>query len=203
MNKRSERAIVAIYEGLFSLLSKESFDKITVREICKESNVNKMTFYKYHKDKYDALSKSFQYLFSRDFHATFGDDEALLSGVNDEDRVYRAISYINSWCREHGLQIHNVFTTQDGLPYDIVKAAVLNDYKKFVSEFLDPAIFPVAYEYVATFVFAGYIGCIERYLQKLRAGVELEAAERELDTAAHFFAKGWVAVLRDYLKPAK
>ena len=41
--------------GLIELLHTESFEKITVREICAYTHINKMTFYKHYDDKYDLL----------------------------------------------------------------------------------------------------------------------------------------------------
>ena len=197
MNKRSEKAIIAIYNGLFSLLDKENFEKVTVREICRESSVNKMTFYKYHKDKYDALAKGFLYIFGKDFEGEFGKESEYAKGVGDEKEIYRAIRFITSWCAKNKEKIHNIFATQDGLPYEIVKTAILNNYSSFVKRFIDTGEYGVSHEYVSTYVFSGYIGCIEVYLKKLRAGKDLEEVEREVDAACRLFAKGWAALIKE------
>lgn len=42
--------------ALLSLLRKDKFDKISVSDICAEAMVNRMTFYKHYKDKYDLLN---------------------------------------------------------------------------------------------------------------------------------------------------
>lgn len=41
--------------ALMSLLHNYNFDKISVSDICEEAMVNRMTFYKHYKDKYDLL----------------------------------------------------------------------------------------------------------------------------------------------------
>ena len=43
-------------KALLDLLVKESIDKITVRDICRCAPVNRMTFYKHYRDKYDLLN---------------------------------------------------------------------------------------------------------------------------------------------------
>lgn len=42
--------------ALVTLLQKNNFDKISVSDICAEAMVNRMTFYKHYKDKYDLLN---------------------------------------------------------------------------------------------------------------------------------------------------
>ena len=42
--------------ALMKLLQENNFDKISVSDICAEAMVNRMTFYKHYKDKYDLLS---------------------------------------------------------------------------------------------------------------------------------------------------
>lgn len=41
--------------ALLDLCRKQSFEKITVREICTHAGINKMTFYKHYHDKYELL----------------------------------------------------------------------------------------------------------------------------------------------------
>ncbi len=47
--------------GLLSLIGKSAFDKITVNDICDASMINRMTFYKHYKDKYDLLDDCIKY----------------------------------------------------------------------------------------------------------------------------------------------
>lgn len=42
--------------AMLNLLVKESIEKITVRDICRSAPVNRMTFYKHYRDKYDLLN---------------------------------------------------------------------------------------------------------------------------------------------------
>ena len=46
----------AIESAFIEILSEKSFSKITIEEICKKANVNRMSFYNHYEDKYDLLN---------------------------------------------------------------------------------------------------------------------------------------------------
>lgn len=52
---RITRTKKELRNGLFALLKSKTFEKISVREVCEYSHINKMTFYKHYADKYDLL----------------------------------------------------------------------------------------------------------------------------------------------------
>lgn len=65
MNKQKDQKKVDIrvkkskenlFFALIQLLRDDSFDKITVLDICKRASVNRMTFYNHYQDKYDLLN---------------------------------------------------------------------------------------------------------------------------------------------------
>ena len=59
LSKRTRIALKAIEDAVFFLLAEKEFECITAQDIYRRAGVNKMTFYKYHKNKYDALAKAF------------------------------------------------------------------------------------------------------------------------------------------------
>jgi Transcriptional regulator len=46
---------VSLAENLRALMVKHLFEKITIKQICDETGVNRATFYNYFEDKYDCL----------------------------------------------------------------------------------------------------------------------------------------------------
>ncbi len=46
----------AIENAFIEILGEKSFTKITIEEICKKANVNRMSFYNHYDDKYDLLN---------------------------------------------------------------------------------------------------------------------------------------------------
>lgn len=59
-NKFAERTLKIFSETLFELLEKNSFEKITVNEICEISNYPRATFYNYFEDINDLLNYCFE-----------------------------------------------------------------------------------------------------------------------------------------------
>ncbi|MDR0357016.1 MAG: TetR/AcrR family transcriptional regulator [Clostridiales Family XIII bacterium] len=45
----------ALKESLIALLGKKSIDRISIKEICEEADINRSTFYKHYADQYDLL----------------------------------------------------------------------------------------------------------------------------------------------------
>ncbi|MFD1470839.1 TetR/AcrR family transcriptional regulator [Companilactobacillus mishanensis] len=62
MSQVTERTEKAIITAMISLLEKKPFDKITVGDICKESQINHSTFYRYFNDKFALLHAVFAFL---------------------------------------------------------------------------------------------------------------------------------------------
>ncbi|MGN0519918.1 MAG: TetR/AcrR family transcriptional regulator [Candidatus Fimenecus sp.] len=56
-NKRFYDTEIRMNATLLSLMQKYPFEKITVRMICQEANVNRSTFYAHYMDLYDMLDK--------------------------------------------------------------------------------------------------------------------------------------------------
>lgn len=54
-NQRSRLTITLIQEALISLLEENNFDKISVSDICAESEINRTTFYRYFENQYQLL----------------------------------------------------------------------------------------------------------------------------------------------------
>lgn len=54
-NRRAQYTRKIIKETVLSLLQKESIDSITVTEICKAADVNRITFYRYYDDVYSCV----------------------------------------------------------------------------------------------------------------------------------------------------
>lgn len=81
MNKQDPRIIKTrrqIDEALLENLAQYDFQKITVDMLCKSALVNRSTFYKYYKDKYDLLD---QYLdrIIQEFRQAFGSTDFILA----------------------------------------------------------------------------------------------------------------------------
>ncbi len=56
ITRGAQRTLSAFSQSMFTLLAKESFEKIKVNELCELSNFPRATFYNYFQDKYDLLN---------------------------------------------------------------------------------------------------------------------------------------------------
>ena len=70
MDKRIEKTKKILMNTLVSLLNKKQFSEITVKEICEESLVSRITFYTHYEDKYDLLDYSVNQI-SKDIYNSF------------------------------------------------------------------------------------------------------------------------------------
>ena len=59
---RVRRTKKALYEAFLALISKKTFDEITVNELCDTAGVRRATFYKHYSDKFDFLTAYTQVL---------------------------------------------------------------------------------------------------------------------------------------------
>lgn len=57
MDIRTEKTKRSIYNAFICIRSKKSLEKLTVKELCEEAQINKSTFYVYYKDVYDLSDK--------------------------------------------------------------------------------------------------------------------------------------------------
>ncbi|AKP67138.1 TetR/AcrR family transcriptional regulator [Companilactobacillus ginsenosidimutans] len=82
MSQVTERTKSAIVTAMISLLQKKPFDKITVGDICKESQINHSTFYRYFNDKFSLLHAVFEYLLD-DLLAETKSTETIINQIAD------------------------------------------------------------------------------------------------------------------------
>ena len=67
MDKRIQKTQNKIYLGFSSLLKKKNYNKITVEDMLKESNISRSTFYLHFKTKEDVLNSISKNIFSHVF----------------------------------------------------------------------------------------------------------------------------------------
>jgi AcrR family transcriptional regulator len=91
--KGAQRTLEAFSGTMFELLSRKSFEEITVNELCQQSNYPRATFYNYFDDKYDLLNYCWYSLFKE---IRLGEYE----GLDQEDSLYiffdRAYDFITA-----------------------------------------------------------------------------------------------------------
>ncbi len=65
MDLRVQKTLNAIHSAIKKLLITKGFDRLTVKDICDEANIRRVTFYCYYQDKYDLMNKLIEEWFNR------------------------------------------------------------------------------------------------------------------------------------------
>jgi len=99
-----KRTTTMIVNALYMLLTKKSFDEITVREICKISLIPHSTFYNYFEDKYDVVKWSF-YAIVYNYYPEM--DEIMNHYDNIEKSADLLYDFIDDYCSSLKIRIRN------------------------------------------------------------------------------------------------
>ncbi len=83
---RIRRTHKLLCEAMFSLLETQSFDEISVVNICDKAMVHRATFYKHFKDKYEFMEYVTK-IKLRDFYA----ESKKFADFSDKEKLYRAM----------------------------------------------------------------------------------------------------------------
>jgi len=57
LDRRKQYTRMVLKDSIMKLLKEKSISTITVKEICKEADINRSTFYAHYSDQYDLLEK--------------------------------------------------------------------------------------------------------------------------------------------------
>lgn len=114
-----KRTLTAFEDAMFTLLSKQTFEKLTVSEICAQAMYPRATFYNYFDDKYDLLDYCWNSI-SQNIH---------LDQINSE--------HIKQSFFEVFDQIYELFSSYQALLLGIIKNNPLNSrlVQNFINHF--------------------------------------------------------------------
>ncbi|MCH4009276.1 TetR/AcrR family transcriptional regulator [Companilactobacillus sp.] len=127
ISRSSRRTIMAFSNALAELLTKESFENITVNSICQEADYPRSTFYNYFEDKYDLLDYCWAWLFGQLHFETMEKSDQQTMLIQAMDRIFdfatehidylnkilknNSAGYLYNSCKQYFLKISfNIFT---------------------------------------------------------------------------------------------
>ena len=118
---RIRRTKRQLHEALINLLKEKEFQKIKVIDICKESNINRSTFYDHYNDKYELLSSYMNYL-KKDL-TTFLDIDIKYTSIKD---YYLKISeLLLDYLNKNKDKIKNISSINNYLIYEMIYESLL------------------------------------------------------------------------------
>jgi AcrR family transcriptional regulator len=88
--------------ALMTLVKRQSFETVTIRDITDQAHVNHSTFYRYYHSKYDLL---------RDVLPVMLDGAFATSGTSDEDIIVSGLT----WTNAHRSLVRNLFNEVDAM----------------------------------------------------------------------------------------
>lgn len=94
-DRRVQRTKQTLYNALIALISKKSFDKITVQEILADANVGRTTFYAHFQSKEDLFLSSHEPMFGAISRSFFADDGTLRSEPSPELAMFLEVTNQN------------------------------------------------------------------------------------------------------------
>ena len=150
--------------GIVSLLKTRPFEKITVCDICEESIINRMTFYKHYMDKKDLLEDLIKVTKGKFELAEINDDEACEYPAKILTLAFKKVI---SGCVESKDELVAISEYDKTLVWEIVYKPLEDVIKKVVTlydEKVKKSKFPV--EIVSVFISGGLLKLIDRAIKQ-------------------------------------
>lgn len=176
--------------GIVSLLKNRPFEKITVCDICEQSIINRMTFYKHYMDKKDLLEDVIKVTKNKFLVGDFSDDEAYEYPAKTLTLAFTKT--VNS-CIESKDELIAIGEYDKNLIWQIVYKPLEDAVRRVVKlydERVKPSKFPT--ELVSVFICGGLLKLIDRTIKKEESFTEegeklVESFFNQIFTSNTFF----------------
>ena len=145
-----------ISDTFLSLLEKNPFDKITVRDIVEECNINRNTFYYYYSDIYDLLDEIFQ-----------KEMKLMLDSHKNGDSWIEGFIRMTNTAYTHKKVIHNICSSRsyDYFENYMYKSCnyIMVDLVRFQAEGMDVPDEDI--EFIASFYEYAFVGILSEWFR--------------------------------------
>ncbi|MBQ9457682.1 MAG: TetR/AcrR family transcriptional regulator [Bacilli bacterium] len=190
VSKRTQNALKAIEDAVFALLGEKEFEAVTAQEIYRKAGVNKMTFYKYHNNKYDALAKAFTSRINREYNTAVAKYLSIHETYDLDEANYQALLFVADFFERYRVQFSHLASPSGDLPKDVVFSALFSNYRRFFSDMIGKEICEEN-EYLVHFVFGAYRSLYECQMQKLAKDPSDPAPRQDIKKACRVIAKAF------------
>ncbi|MDD6240313.1 MAG: TetR/AcrR family transcriptional regulator [Eubacteriales bacterium] len=180
---RVERTKRDLRRGLNELLQTTDFDKITVKQICEQTSINKMTFYHHYQDKYDLLADIVQEIGKEIYNKclqvvspqTYEADLVTMAAELSTEVVEQCFAYKN--------EINNIVNSSTSLGPVVLQTTIEQLVELLMENMEKLVVFKYPREDLAAFLVGGYSYLIPRWMNK-----ERESREKIKDTFTHIYS---------------
>jgi AcrR family transcriptional regulator len=178
-DRRIKYTKMVLKQGLVELLKQKSINKITVKEICEKADINRATFYSHYLDQYDLLKQIEQELLL-DINSYLES----YSYQNNSTESLLTLQKIFEYIKENR-ELCTVLLSDNG-DREFQKDVMLIVQKQFIQDWTTTKkIKEVDAECIYSFVTAGSIGFIQRWLQDGLKKSTKEMAEFHMKLVNH------------------
>ncbi len=166
MDLRIQKTKRSIYNAFIELRAKKPLEKLTVKELCEKSQINKSTFYVYYHDVYDLSDKIEDEVISEIMKSLSDTEEILANPALFSERLFLAYT-------SHQSLIKIVFdgSRSDMLPQKIesaIKDAVFSRYPQY-KEDIDFNVRLTYSIYGSFYTYKEYSQCTDDHTHKVIA----------------------------------
>ena len=151
---------------LFTLLEEKNYHDITISEICDVAKKTKMTFYRHYKDKEHLLAEASINLVNGEYGEGYN---KILAKENDAEEIeYQSFLITFELVAKHYEQISNLVYEGDRFPLEVFKNALLENYRRQFSDFINTGGYDIPGNFLSIFFFEGLYNSSLYYAEQLK-----------------------------------
>jgi len=170
-DRRVKYTKMVLKESFIKLLEKKDISQTSIKEICEDADINRVTFYAHYNDQYDLLKKIENEMFDNiNTHLSdFDQKNNNMSAVLLAEKIFEYLKENARLCKlllnEHG-------------DFSFQKRVMMLVYDKIITELTDNnKITKEDAEYVYSFTITGCVGIVQKWL------------DEDMKKSAHFMAE--------------
>ncbi|MGB8455935.1 MAG: TetR-like C-terminal domain-containing protein [Anaerocolumna sp.] len=157
LDRRVKYTKMVIKDSFIALLREKPISKITVKEICDDADINRATFYSHYMDQYDLLRKIEEEIFyDVNKYVMIEYSPVSVESISMLAKLFEYIRKNGEICKV--LLGDNVDTNFQKLISELFQRQFVSVWIENKSVSVDDA------EFIYTFMLAGSVGCIKKWL---------------------------------------
>jgi len=157
-DRRVKYTKMVLKESFINLLEKKDISKISVKEICKNADINRTTFYNHYNDQYDFMRKLENELIENIglYLAEYAQDETDIALIDMLEKIFEYIKENARLCK--------MLLSEKG-NLDFQKRIIMLVYDRNILSLINKNNFSKEdIDYVYSFTITGCIGIIQKWL---------------------------------------
>lgn len=143
-------------EGLLYLMEKESFEKITVKDICDYTHLNKMTFYRHYSDKYDLLDDVVHSIADALFYKVVENEKVLSKTTQLAEACGTLTAEAFEECFKRKKAILSIVNSNNTLGMDILSSSIEAIIAHLLAGLGETYTLRYSKEHLSAFIVGGY-----------------------------------------------